>query len=451
MAGAEVTSIGDGTPASAAGLRVGDVITAVDGERVESALSLVGHIRERSAGATGDAHRAARREEQRGQGHPRRQAVDRDERQRQRERQRRQQRLTSGSTAARRPGPHDECACSGAVAVPGRTVGGMSHRTAVHQLESDFADAMQRLYSVGNGLARLRAELDVEAARAAAPRPGGPPARDRRAAPAPAPARHRPPGPPRRGLPPAPAPPAARPPVAPAGRLGAPAAPPAAPVVPWYRREGRRHRRPRHRRRRHHDGGRRHAPRPRRPAGLVRAGCPGHGRRRPRRRARRARRPRWRDRPAHPARRVPGRQRPGRPRRHRCRRRLPRRRGRHERLRVGRAGRRASSSPACWPSPGSSWRDAGTASCSPSSPSPAPRCSRPSWRGLRLGRLGLPRRPLPRRLVGRWHARRARRSPSCGPSRSPSRCSPAGSSPGSTRPTPWATSSSPPSSSSPRC
>ncbi|WP_392544352.1 trypsin-like peptidase domain-containing protein [Oryzobacter telluris] len=51
MAGAEVTSVGDGTPAAQAGLKVGDVITAVDGERVESADSLVGHIRERSAGA----------------------------------------------------------------------------------------------------------------------------------------------------------------------------------------------------------------------------------------------------------------------------------------------------------------------------------------------------------------------------------------------------------------
>ncbi|HSF97971.1 MAG TPA: trypsin-like peptidase domain-containing protein [Ornithinibacter sp.] len=48
--GAEITSIGDNTPASAAGLQVGDVVTAVGGERVESALSLVAHIRERSAG-----------------------------------------------------------------------------------------------------------------------------------------------------------------------------------------------------------------------------------------------------------------------------------------------------------------------------------------------------------------------------------------------------------------
>ena len=32
----------------------------------------------------------------------------------------------------------------------------MSHRASVLQLESDFADAMNRLYAVGNGLARLR-------------------------------------------------------------------------------------------------------------------------------------------------------------------------------------------------------------------------------------------------------------------------------------------------------
>ena len=38
----------------------------------------------------------------------------------------------------------------------------MTSRTAVRQLESDFADAMNRLYAVGNGLARLRAELDHE-------------------------------------------------------------------------------------------------------------------------------------------------------------------------------------------------------------------------------------------------------------------------------------------------
>ena len=50
IAGAEVTDVGDGTPASQAGLKVGDVVTKVNGERVDSALSLVGHIREKSAG-----------------------------------------------------------------------------------------------------------------------------------------------------------------------------------------------------------------------------------------------------------------------------------------------------------------------------------------------------------------------------------------------------------------
>jgi putative serine protease PepD len=49
-AGAEITSVGDGTPAAQAGLKVGDVIIAVNGERVESADSLVGHVREKSTG-----------------------------------------------------------------------------------------------------------------------------------------------------------------------------------------------------------------------------------------------------------------------------------------------------------------------------------------------------------------------------------------------------------------
>ena len=49
-AGAEVVSVGEGTPAAEAGLRAGDVVTAVDGERVDSALSLVGQVRERSVG-----------------------------------------------------------------------------------------------------------------------------------------------------------------------------------------------------------------------------------------------------------------------------------------------------------------------------------------------------------------------------------------------------------------
>ena len=49
-AGAEVTSVGDGTPAAAAGLKVGDVILAVNGQRVDSAESLIGHVRGKSAG-----------------------------------------------------------------------------------------------------------------------------------------------------------------------------------------------------------------------------------------------------------------------------------------------------------------------------------------------------------------------------------------------------------------
>ncbi len=49
-AGAEVASVGDGTPAAAAGLKVGDVIIAVNGKPVESADSLVGHVREKTTG-----------------------------------------------------------------------------------------------------------------------------------------------------------------------------------------------------------------------------------------------------------------------------------------------------------------------------------------------------------------------------------------------------------------
>ena len=87
----------------------------------------------------------------------------------------------------------------------------MSHRTSVLQLESDFADAMTRMYAVGNGLARLRSEIDREDAVGLAPR-----------------AAH-----------PAPVPPVPAAPVAP----GALAAPPLratslTPPVAWYRREG---------------------------------------------------------------------------------------------------------------------------------------------------------------------------------------------------------------------
>ncbi|HYN65953.1 MAG TPA: DUF2339 domain-containing protein [Ornithinibacter sp.] len=92
----------------------------------------------------------------------------------------------------------------------------MSNRAAVHQLESDFADAMNRLYAVGNGLARLRSEMDREAAAAM------PPAQPAPSTSRPAAAVVRPTSPAAPAVPPPP--------------RGV-AAPPAAPV-PWYRREG---------------------------------------------------------------------------------------------------------------------------------------------------------------------------------------------------------------------
>jgi len=49
-AGAEVTSVGNDTPASKAGLKEGDVIVAVNGAPVDSADSLIGHVREKTAG-----------------------------------------------------------------------------------------------------------------------------------------------------------------------------------------------------------------------------------------------------------------------------------------------------------------------------------------------------------------------------------------------------------------
>ena len=49
-AGAEVASVGDGTPAAKAGLEVGDVIVAVNGKPVDSADSLIGHVREKTTG-----------------------------------------------------------------------------------------------------------------------------------------------------------------------------------------------------------------------------------------------------------------------------------------------------------------------------------------------------------------------------------------------------------------
>ena len=50
-AGAEIANVGADTPAAAAGIRVGDVVIAVDGTPVESAASLVAHVRERAVGS----------------------------------------------------------------------------------------------------------------------------------------------------------------------------------------------------------------------------------------------------------------------------------------------------------------------------------------------------------------------------------------------------------------
>jgi putative serine protease PepD len=49
-AGAQIAQISSGTPAADAGLKKGDVVIAVDGDRVDSALSLVASIRERAVG-----------------------------------------------------------------------------------------------------------------------------------------------------------------------------------------------------------------------------------------------------------------------------------------------------------------------------------------------------------------------------------------------------------------
>jgi putative serine protease PepD len=48
--GATIREVNPGTPAAEAGLRSGDTVIAVDGEQVDSSLSLVAHIRERSVG-----------------------------------------------------------------------------------------------------------------------------------------------------------------------------------------------------------------------------------------------------------------------------------------------------------------------------------------------------------------------------------------------------------------
>jgi uncharacterized membrane protein len=120
--------------------------------------------------------------------------------------------------------------------------------TAVRQLESEFAEAMQRLYAVGNGLARLRAGMETTTAAAGAAQPTtrpvtGPAARP--AGPAGAPR----PGPPRPSTVPVPVTPAEAGQPAGAAARDAPLAPPgtpqwrpptgAPPAAPrWWQREG---------------------------------------------------------------------------------------------------------------------------------------------------------------------------------------------------------------------
>ncbi|MBM6403243.1 DUF2339 domain-containing protein [Phycicoccus sp. CSK15P-2] len=91
----------------------------------------------------------------------------------------------------------------------------MTQRDDVVRLEREFADAMQRMYVVGNGLARMRAELDHDAATSP---PGA-------AEPQPATGAHTG-GTVTRGVPVAPLPGPAR------------ASSPLPTPVPWYRREG---------------------------------------------------------------------------------------------------------------------------------------------------------------------------------------------------------------------
>ena len=99
----------------------------------------------------------------------------------------------------------------------------MSTRAQVQQLEAEFAEAMTRMYTVGNGLARLRSQLEREEGY------GIPDAA--RTAPLPPPVA-RPAGPP--AVPAAPPITAQVP--APPATLGPWQTP--TPSVPWYRREG---------------------------------------------------------------------------------------------------------------------------------------------------------------------------------------------------------------------
>ncbi len=116
----------------------------------------------------------------------------------------------------------------------------MTHRTAVVQLESEFAEAMTRLYAVGNGLARLRAELDrteaVASTGGSVTRPAAP-QHPAAAGPSPAPT-------PTAAAPPGPVTPPSVAPATPGWSSTGLATPPPPragrpePLVAWYRREG---------------------------------------------------------------------------------------------------------------------------------------------------------------------------------------------------------------------
>ena len=102
----------------------------------------------------------------------------------------------------------------------------------VRRLENEFADAMNRMYAVGNGLARMRAALEVETSTS----PDSWVARASAAPAGPAPAVPAPAGP-------APVGPAPSTPTAPATSVPAPAGPtvdlrPPAPGPSWWQREG---------------------------------------------------------------------------------------------------------------------------------------------------------------------------------------------------------------------
>ena len=106
-AGAEVTSVGDDTPASKAGLKEGDVIVAVNGER--GRLGRLPHRprpREEHR-RRGHPHRPARRQERRDQGHPGGQA---------------HHTTADPQRADEAPEHADESACSGACCRPGPMV-----------------------------------------------------------------------------------------------------------------------------------------------------------------------------------------------------------------------------------------------------------------------------------------------------------------------------------------